>query len=141
MLDIKYNQVHNMSNPNQGKSKKVLCVCSAGLLRSPTAAWILSNDPYNFNTRAVGYEPSYALTPMQYQHVVWADEIVVMDSIGKFLVSSLIDTFNEEAPSNIERIGYKEIHILDIPDRFGFRQPELVELMNSKFEEIWKSQQ
>lgn len=137
MLDIKYNQVHNMFNPNQGKSKKVLCVCSAGLLRSPTAAWILSNDPYNFNTRAVGYAASYALTPMQYQHVVWADEIVVMDSLGEFLVSSLIDTFNREAPVKVGQIEDKKIHVLDIPDRFEFRQPELVELMNSKFEEIF----
>ena len=48
------NRLGNSKNPYQGDFKKVLCVCSAGLLRSPTAAWVLSNAPFNFNTREIG---------------------------------------------------------------------------------------
>lgn len=47
-------------NPYQGQYKRVLCVCSGGILRSPTAAWVFSNEPYSFNTRAAGTE-SFAL--------------------------------------------------------------------------------
>ena len=45
----KMNRLANTQNKYQGKYKKVLCVCSAGLLRSPTAALVLSQEPFNFN--------------------------------------------------------------------------------------------
>lgn len=59
MCDDKFvmNRIANASNKFQGSYKRVLCVCSAGLLRSPTAALVLSKDPYNFNTRACGAVP------------------------------------------------------------------------------------
>ncbi len=63
-----FNRLHNMRNPHQGSNKKVLCVCSAGLLRSPTLAWILSNEPFNFNTRAVGTSSEYALIVLDEVH-------------------------------------------------------------------------
>ena len=47
------NRMWNVSNPWQGDAKRVLCVCSAGLLRSPTAAKVLY-DEYGYNTRAAG---------------------------------------------------------------------------------------
>ena len=56
-----FNKLANTRNPYQGTSKRVLCVCSAGLLRSPTIAWILSNPPFNFNTRAAGVSLEYVL--------------------------------------------------------------------------------
>lgn len=40
------NRKHMMKHPSQGDFKKVLCVCSGGLLRSPTVAWVLSNPPF-----------------------------------------------------------------------------------------------
>jgi len=58
------NRIHNSSNPYQGKFKRVLCVCSAGLLRSPTTAFVLSQEPYNYNTRAAGIVDDYALVPV-----------------------------------------------------------------------------
>lgn len=72
------NALHNCSNPYQGKAKKVLCVCSAGLLRSPTMAVVLQKD-YNYNTRSCGIH-DYAL--IQFDEVLgtWADEIVCVDS-------------------------------------------------------------
>ena len=57
------NRLHNATNPYQGSYKKVLCVCSAGMLRAPTAAVVLSRPPYDFNTRAVGTDLGTALIP------------------------------------------------------------------------------
>lgn len=73
------NRKWNSHNEYQGKHKRVLCVCSAGLLRSPTAAWVLSNPPYNFNTRAAGIDVGHALIPVDDVLIEWADEIVCMD--------------------------------------------------------------
>ena len=52
--DFLMNRIANSTNPFQKDYKRVLCVCSAGLLRSPTAAYVLSQAPYNYNTRAAG---------------------------------------------------------------------------------------
>lgn len=72
------NRLHNCTNPCQGNTKKVLCVCSAGLLRSPTAAVVLNRE-YGYNTRSCGIEPSFALIPFDEVLAHWADEIVVME--------------------------------------------------------------
>ncbi len=73
------NRMHNAGNLHQGQYKKVLCVCSAGLLRSPTTAVVLSKEPYNFNTRAAGCVPDYALIKVDAVLIHWADEIVCME--------------------------------------------------------------
>lgn len=73
------NRMWNAKNPYQGRAKKVLVVCSAGLLRSPTIANLLASPPYNFNTRAVGVEKEYALIPMDDVLVEWADEFVFVN--------------------------------------------------------------
>lgn len=73
------NQLHNARNPHQGDYRRVLTVCSAGLLRSPTAAWVLSQPPYNFNTRAAGIDASHALILVNTVLLSWADEVVTME--------------------------------------------------------------
>mgnify|MGYP007090120654 CR=1 FL=1 len=54
------NQQMVVNNPYQGTAKRVLCVCSAGVLRSPTLAHLL-NRKYQFNTRAAGLSTEYAV--------------------------------------------------------------------------------
>ena len=82
------NRLYNCKNPYQGDAKKVLCVCSAGLLRSPTAAVVLNRE-YGYNTRACGTEVGHALIPLDETLMHWADEIVVMDrdQIGSISVT------------------------------------------------------
>ena len=77
---IKANQRGVIFNAYQGSHKKVLTVCSAGCLRSPTAAHILSSEPWNFNTRCAGTSEEYAIVPVTEALVTWADVIVCMDS-------------------------------------------------------------
>jgi predicted protein tyrosine phosphatase len=110
------------SNSFQGDYKRVLCVCSAGILRSATAAHILCQDPYNFNTRNVG-TASYALIPLTEDLIQWADEIVCMEPEHEIVVrQKMIDwAFN------------KPIVTLHIEDIYEYRDPELISLIQTKY--------
>jgi predicted protein tyrosine phosphatase len=121
------NRLGNAQNPYQGNFKKVLCVCSAGLLRSPTAAWVLSMDPWNFNTRSCGYNDEYALTVVDEVLLTWADEVVVMDSKQERVVKDMLNKFGFTKP----------VFNANVPDDYGYRDPELVELLQEKFKEAF----
>lgn len=123
-----FNRLHNMKNPHQGSNKKVLCVCSAGLLRSPTLAWILSNEPFNFNTRAVGTSSEYALIVLDEVQLQWADAVVFVDE----------DNFVTAKFDHKELIENMEHHVLKIPDMYKFRHPKLVEAATEQLKEAFK---
>ena len=72
------NRKANCHNKYQGDAKRVLCVCSAGLLRSPTAAFVLQKE-FGYNTRAAGLTAEFALIPVDDVLLEWADEVVVME--------------------------------------------------------------
>lgn len=119
------NRLWNCRNPNQGTTLKVLTVCSAGLLRSPTLAHILSSDPYNFNTRAVGLDEGHALIPLDDVHLEWADVVFCMD---------------RSMAEEVERKGFEgQIFNLSVPDNFEYRDPELVNIMKDRMnnKDIW----
>jgi len=63
---MRMNALHNCTNPHQGTSKKILTVCSGGLLRSPTLANVLHKN-YNYNTRSCGVH-DYALIQFDEVH-------------------------------------------------------------------------
>ena len=115
----------NAQNPNQGQFKRVLCVCSAGLLRSPTVAWILSNPPFNFNTRSAGSNLSYALIPIDGVLVHWADTVVFVNQENK-----------RQAEKIVGLIG-KDVRVLSLPDSFEFREPELVEIAKTELLKVF----
>lgn len=120
------NRIGNAGNRYQGDFKRVLCVCSAGLLRSPTAALVLSQDPFNFNTRAVGVSQEYALVPIEQVHLHWADEIVTMEVAHSLMVESLLEkTYKDVKPRIVQ---------LDIPDEFAYRDPRLMDLIKQNYE-------
>lgn len=116
------NRAYNAKNPNQGDFKRVLCVCSAGLLRSPTAAFVLSQDPYNFNTRCAGAVDTCALVdadPVLVLH--WAQLIVCMEERHHQL---LLDRYDPDY--------LPEILVLNIPDNYAYRDPELIRLIKER---------
>lgn len=115
------NRLANCTNEYQGKYKRVLCVCSAGLLRSPTAALVLSQEPFNYNTRAAGLSGEYALILVDDVLLKWADEIVCM-SKGQELELEIM-------------MPRKPIICLDIPDNFEYRNPALKDLIHNKYVE------
>lgn len=104
------NALHNCKNPYQGKEKKVLTVCSAGLLRSPTLAWFLSQHGYN--TRSCGIH-DYALIQLDNVLATWADIII-------FVHPSIQAAVSGEIPDT-------EIFVFNIPDIYEYKEPELLE--------------
>lgn len=112
------NRLMNLTNKYQGDAKRVLCVCSAGLLRSPTAAYVLSNPPFNFNTRSCGVTQEFALIAYDVALEAWAQEIVVME------------------PWHAEKIKTeKPVICLNLPDIYCRNDPELMKLIHSRYEE------
>ena len=119
------NRLANCTNRYQGEYKRVLCVCSAGLLRSPTAAFVLSQEPYNFNTRAAGLTPEFALVPVDRVLLEWADEIVVKSAQQAEQIRAMLE---DEKP----------IVVLGIPDNFRYRDPELIRLIRESYDKHTK---
>lgn len=121
------NRLGNSTNPFQGDFKKVLCVCSAGLLRSPTAAVVLSQPPYNYNTRAAGIVPMFALIAVDKVLLEWADEIVCMTE--------------EQAEALSVRAPKKEVYCLGIPDSFEYRDEQLIKLIKEKYDALKRTEE
>lgn len=123
------NKLYNADNPAQNiqEYKRVLCLCSAGLLRSPSAAVVLAGEPFNCNTRAAGLTSSYALIDVSEQLLAWADEIVVMNTRMKkaveFLFEQSANTTDSDTP----------IITLDIPDTYQYRAPELMQMISDQY--------
>lgn len=111
-------------NECEGKYRRILCVCSAGILRSATAAVVLSQPPYSCNTRACGSK-HYALIPASQALVEWSEEIVCMKEEH---LKDLSDNF----------YGVENFVILDIDDRYDYRQPELIELIKKRYDAVRK---
>lgn len=117
------NQLHNVDNVFQGDTKRVLCVCSAGLLRSATLQNFLIKE-YGYNVRNCGTEESYALIPISEALVTWADEIIFVNQ----------DNFNN-VKGEIEEMGMLEkCKVLDIPDQYEFNNPELLKIIKEQYE-------
>lgn len=133
---IKRNQMGVIFNAYQGTAKKVLTVCSAGCLRSPTAAHILSSSPYNFNTRCAGISPEYAIIPVTEALIVWADVILVMDSCQQRQINEMQNIIAKDASVMFE-YDYKTVINLEIEDDYGYRDPQLVEIMQTKFMDLF----
>lgn len=107
------NRKYNSTNPNQGSAKKVLCVCSAGLLRSPTLAYVLGTK--GLNTRAAGSTATFALIIADDVLIHWADEIVFVNK----------ENYEELSRTHHEDLIGKSIKILQIPDMYEYRHPQL----------------
>ena len=109
-------------NGFQGEARKVLCVCSAGCLRSPSAANVLHRE-YGYNTRSAGIEEEYAIVPVTARLLMWSDEIVVMESWQA-----------QEIHEMLEQMGIQRYVVcLNIDDNYSYMQPELVELIKEKY--------
>lgn len=124
-------RIGNASNRYQGKYKRVLAVCSGGLLRSPTIAHTLAAEPYNYNTRSVGTDPDYALNILDQVLLEWADEVVCADVEHEVEVQRrLTDT----------GITGKPVVCLKLPDVYPYRDRKLVHLIQKRYNQYLDSQ-
>ena len=120
-LDVRKRVSHN---PYQGNAQKILCVCSAGLLRSPTLAEYL-RDAYGFNVRSAGITPEYALVLVDEVLMEWADDVVcVHPKISKAVISKFPQYESK-------------VKTLNIKDEYPFRSALLVDEISRQTKEIF----
>lgn len=114
-------------NIYQTSAKRILFVCSAGMLRSPTCA--NAGTTLGFNTRACGSH-GYALIPLSANLIEWAHKIVFVNE----------ENFHE-AIDNFASVGYDEdikrkAVVWDIEDNFDWGDDVLFRQATQLIKEI-----
>ena len=97
---------------------KILFVCSRNQLRSPTAERVFADRA---ETDSAGLAPDAALR-LEPQQLLWADLVVVMEKKHRAPLSRGYSRY----------LSGTRVVCLDIPDRYEFMQPELVELLERR---------
>jgi predicted protein tyrosine phosphatase len=97
--------------------RRVLFICSRNRLRSPTAERVFADYP-EMEVSSAGLAPDAEdrLTP---EHLEGVDLIFVMERVHRQKLSRQFGRYLRSA----------RVICLDIPDRYGYMQPELVELL------------
>ncbi len=131
----KTNQIFNLTapyaNPYQGSRKRILFVCSVGLLRSPTAAAVGIQRGYN--TRSCGSDTSCALIPLSANLIEWAEVIVFVNS------ENYLESLKEfENTGYEEDIKAKKV-VMNIPDNYEAFDLVLMRLIDAWFDEWEKT--
>jgi predicted protein tyrosine phosphatase len=121
-MGIPLNKQASLRNTHQGDYKRVLCVCSAGALRSPTTAEVLREE-YGYNTRAAGVYREWCVIPVTEDLIFWCDEIVCMEQEHADAIRHM-DFWSE---------GDAPIIVLGIPDCHSFRSPDLIEQIKERY--------
>lgn len=98
----------------------ILFVCARNRLRSPTAERVFAGRP-GVETDSAGLAPD-ADVRLSGDQLEWADLVVVMEKaqLGKL---------RRGYP---KALGGTRIVSLDIPDRYDYMQPELIELLEKR---------
>jgi len=104
----------------ESASLKVLFVCDANRLRSPTAEAIFGDRP-GLEAKSAGLAKQ-ATTPLSVELLEWADLIFVMERRQRNIIQSRFK----------EIYRRKRIICLYIPDEFEFMDPELIALLNER---------
>jgi predicted protein tyrosine phosphatase len=123
MIKGSRNQLYNIGNASQGSTKKILTVCSAGLLRSATLQNFLIRE-YGYNVRNCGTVNAYALIPISEALTLWADEIVFVNK------ENYVNVYDELKKLKV----LDKCKVLDIPDIYNFNDPELIKICKEQYE-------
>lgn len=113
-------------NPFQGKDEKLLFVCSAGILRSATAANLFAKRGYN--TRSCGTH-DYALIPLSVNLIYWADKIFFMTGENHTAAEYLFYIYPE-----VKALLQKKSEVLNIPDIYEYNHPDLIALLEKQID-------
>jgi len=116
------------ANPYQGTDKKVVFVCSMGILRSATAARIYA---HKYNTRSAGTWND-ALVQLSDNLMIWADELVFVNRHNYEQVVRHLEDDDEPLLDVVKR----KSKVLDIPDNYEHMHPELVKAFEEQYERI-----
>lgn len=108
----------------EGQPLHLLFVCSKNQWRSPTAERVYGSHPL-LRTRSAGTS-SRARHPLSLGDIQWADLILVMERKHAQRVRA-------DFP---EAVHHKELHVLEIEDRYHYMDPELVEEIKAAVDPI-----
>ncbi len=111
-------------NPFQGKDKRVLFICSAGLLRSATAANVFASKGYN--TRSAG-SAGYALVPLSANLLAWAQLVVFVHPYNQV---EALETFKD---TDWEQ-DIRDAIVLNIDDKYEYKATKLIEQLEYQLE-------
>lgn len=111
-------------NPYQGDYDRCLFVCSAGILRSATAAAVAIKK--GINSRSCGSK-EYALIPLSANLIMWAEGIYFVN-IENY--HDALATFGDENYLYKKLIDRTKTHIWNIPDNYEYMQPDLVSILD-----------
>ena len=106
-------------NPFQGNDIRALCVCSVGILRSPTLANVLLKKG-GYNVRACGSDINLALIPISANLINWANIIFFVNHEN---FKDALEVF-ENTPE-FDMIKKKAI-CLNIEDSHDYNHPRLI---------------
>ena len=100
--------------------KHILFVCSQNRLRSPTAEQVFSHrDDIAVASAGTNHD---AENPLTAELVAWADIIFVMEKAHRTKVQTRFRAALQRA----------RVICLDIPDEYGFMDPDLIRLLETK---------
>ena len=114
-----------VKNPYQGLDKRVVFVCSMGILRSATGARIYA---HKYNTRTAGSWPD-ALIPLTPMLMAWADELV-------FVNQENYDNIINQLEGSMHTFVASKSKVLNIPDKYPHMHPELIKAFKEQYEDF-----
>jgi|SRR3989338_58489 len=99
---------------------KLLFICNQNKHRSKTAELLFKKD---YETKSAGL---YNEKPVTESQLKWADILLVMEEEQRAEIAKRFPKLYLQ----------KRILSLNIPDIYSFNQPELIELLNEKMQEV-----
>lgn len=111
-----------LKNQYQGEDKRVVFVCSAGILRSATGARLYA---HKYNTRCAGTE-DYALIPLTENLLLWADEVVFVNWYNHQRATQVFDLDEYDC----------KVRCLNIEDDYDHMEDSLVQLFIEQYEPL-----
>ena len=111
-------------NKYQGNYPRVLFVCSAGILRSATAATLAAQR--GWNARSCGSK-EYALIPLSLNLIMWADSMYFVNEEN---YHDALYTFGDNDAAYSRLTDRPRTHIWDIEDNYEYMDPQLINIIN-----------
>ncbi len=104
--------------------KRLLFVCSANRWRSPTAESLFRGHP-TVEARSAGTENG-ARVRLTRRHLDWADIVYCME-----------DRHADRIRERFGDLGDKPVVVLDVPDIYRFKDPNLIEVLQLELAEYF----
>jgi predicted protein tyrosine phosphatase len=104
------------------RMRHLLFVCSRNRLRSPTAEQVFADRP-GVETASAGLDHD-AEVPLTPELLAWADTVFVMERAHRGRLSRRFRA----------HLDGKRVVCLEVPDRYAYMEPALVELLRRRME-------